>query len=174
MTSWPSSFLTVTKVWFIWMRCFWMDYILAVIFPCCYQSLVYPSEVFLNGLHLGCHRSLRLPKSGLSKWVVKGLELGCHPFLPQCDTVLGRQKMAMPCYCLSRCFLIDGRRWHKGRGGVLCWWCAVDMDDWCVFCFWRVCHNVSSGEVPPSPEGQHAVCCRQGTSLCRGWCPRVL
>ena len=134
------------------MRCFWMDYILAVIFPCCYQSLVYPNEVFLNGfycyhsliypnevflngfycyqsliypnevflngfysyqsliysdevflngfycyqslvypnevflngLHLGHHLYLLLIKSGLSKWVVKGLELGCHPLLPQC------------------------------------------------------------------------------------------
>ena len=44
-----------------------MDYILAVIFANCYLNLVYSSEVFLNGLHLGRHLLLLLPKSGLSE-----------------------------------------------------------------------------------------------------------
>ena len=70
ITSWLSSLLSVTWIWFIQVRCFWMDYILAVIFSYCYQSLVYLNEVFLDGLHLGCHLSLLLPKSGLSKWGV--------------------------------------------------------------------------------------------------------
>ena len=101
ITSWLSSFLlTITKVWFIQMRCSWMDYILAVIFFLLlpksglfkwdvlewitswlssffyyYQSLVYPNEVFLNGFY--CYQSLVYS----DEVFLNGLHLGRHLFL---------------------------------------------------------------------------------------------